>query len=162
MTSSPPTTLARWQRSASSSSSNPPAASCWCWPARSRWSQPTRRWLDLYEALLATPFKIQLGAFALDKSLGVWINDLLMAIFFLLVGLEIKREVVMGELSDPAEVALPAIAALGGMVVPARDLRRASTGATRSASAAGRSPPRPTSRSRSACCRCSASASRWD
>jgi NhaA family Na+:H+ antiporter len=73
----------------------------------------------LYEALLATPFKIQLGSFALDKSLGVWINDLLMAIFFLLVGLEIKREVVMGELSDKAKVALPAIAAVGGMIVPA-------------------------------------------
>ena len=73
----------------------------------------------LYESFLATPFKIQLGEFALDKSLGVWINDLLMAIFFLLVGLEIKREVVMGELSDKAKVALPAIAAVGGMVVPA-------------------------------------------
>ncbi len=73
----------------------------------------------LYESFLATPFKIQLGEFALDKSLGVWINDLLMAIFFLLVGLEIKREVVMGELSDAAKVALPAIAAVGGMVVPA-------------------------------------------
>ena len=72
-----------------------------------------------YEALLATQFKIQLGEFALDKPLVVWVNDLLMAIFFLLVGLEIKREVVMGELSDRAKVALPAVAAVGGMVVPA-------------------------------------------
>jgi NhaA family Na+:H+ antiporter len=72
-----------------------------------------------YEALLSTHFKIQFGTFALDKPLVVWINDLLMAIFFLLVGLEIKREVVMGELSDGAKVALPAIAALGGMLVPA-------------------------------------------
>jgi NhaA family Na+:H+ antiporter len=72
---------------------------------------------DWYEALLATQFKIQLGEFKLDKPLVVWINDLLMAIFFLLVGLEIKREVVMGELSDRAKVALPAIAAAGGMVV---------------------------------------------
>jgi NhaA family Na+:H+ antiporter len=72
-----------------------------------------------YEALLETPFKIQLGGFALDKPLVVWVNDLLMAIFFLLVGLEIKREVVMGELSDTAKVALPAVAALGGMLVPA-------------------------------------------
>jgi len=72
-----------------------------------------------YEALLGTHFKIQLGSFALDKPLVVWVNDLLMAIFFLLVGLEIKREVVMGELSDGAKVALPAVAALGGMVVPA-------------------------------------------
>ena len=72
-----------------------------------------------YEALLSTPFKIQVGEFKLDKPLVVWVNDLLMAIFFLLVGLEIKREVVMGELSDTAKVALPAIAALGGMLVPA-------------------------------------------
>jgi len=72
-----------------------------------------------YEALLSTPFKIQLGDFTLDKALVVWVNDLLMAIFFLLVGLEIKREVVMGELSDGAKVALPAVAAVGGMVVPA-------------------------------------------
>ena len=72
-----------------------------------------------YEALLSTPFKIQLGDFKLDKPLVVWVNDLLMAIFFLLVGLEIKREVVVGELSDRAKVALPAVAAIGGMVVPA-------------------------------------------
>jgi NhaA family Na+:H+ antiporter len=72
-----------------------------------------------YDALLSAPFKIQLGDFKLDKPLVIWVNDLLMAIFFLLVGLEIKREVVTGELSDRAKVALPAIAALGGMVVPA-------------------------------------------
>jgi NhaA family Na+:H+ antiporter len=74
---------------------------------------------DWYEALLATHFKVQFGAHALDKPLVVWVNDLLMAIFFLLVGLEIKREVVMGELADASKVALPAIAALGGMIVPA-------------------------------------------
>ena len=79
-------------------------------------NSPLSAW---YDALLQVPFKIQLGDFKLDKPLVVWINDLLMAIFFLLVGLEIKREVVMGELSDRAKVALPAIAALGGMVVPA-------------------------------------------
>jgi NhaA family Na+:H+ antiporter len=54
-----------------------------------------------------------------DKTLLIWINDLLMAIFFLLVGLEIKREIVVGELSDPSRVALPAVAAVGGMLVPA-------------------------------------------
>jgi NhaA family Na+:H+ antiporter len=74
---------------------------------------------ELYQALLQTPIKLQIGALVLDKTLLIWINDLLMAIFFLLVGLEIKREVVSGELSDPARVALPAIAALGGMIVPA-------------------------------------------
>lgn len=72
-----------------------------------------------YQALLAVPVKVQVGGLVLDKSLLVWINDLLMAIFFLLVGLEIKREAVMGELADPAKVALPAFAALGGMAVPA-------------------------------------------
>jgi Na+:H+ antiporter, NhaA family len=74
---------------------------------------------ELYQALLQTPIKLQIGALVLDKTLQIWINDLLMAIFFLLVGLEIKREVVSGELSDRARVALPAIAALGGMIVPA-------------------------------------------
>jgi len=75
--------------------------------------------LDLYQALLQTPIKVQVGNVLFDKTLLIWINDLLMAIFFLLVGLEIKREVVAGELSERAKVALPAIAALGGMIVPA-------------------------------------------
>jgi NhaA family Na+:H+ antiporter len=74
---------------------------------------------DLYQALLQTPIKLQVGSFTLDKTLLIWINDLLMAIFFLLIGLEIKREVVAGELSDRSKVALPVIAALGGMLVPA-------------------------------------------
>lgn len=72
-----------------------------------------------YLALLQTPFTVQVGPLLLDKTVLIWINDLLMAVFFVLVGLEIKREVVSGELSDPAKVALPAIAAIGGMVVPA-------------------------------------------
>jgi NhaA family Na+:H+ antiporter len=73
-----------------------------------------------YEAALNVHFKIELGDFfKLDKPLVIWINDLLMAIFFLLVGLEIKREVVSGELSEPAKFALPAMAAAGGMLVPA-------------------------------------------
>ena len=74
---------------------------------------------ELYQAFLQTPIKLQVGAFKLDKTLLIWINDLLMAVFFLLIGLEIKREVVAGELSDRSKVALPAIAALGGMIVPA-------------------------------------------
>lgn len=74
---------------------------------------------DLYHAFLQMPVKLQVGALKFDKTLLLWIDDLLMAIFFLLVGLEIKREVVSGELSDPSKVALPAVAALGGMMVPA-------------------------------------------
>jgi Na+:H+ antiporter, NhaA family len=62
---------------------------------------------------------VKLGDVGLDKSLGHWINDGLMAIFFFLVGLEIKRELIEGELSRPRQAALPAIAAIGGMAAPA-------------------------------------------
>ncbi len=73
----------------------------------------------LYDALLDTPLGIRVGALAIDKPLLLWINDGMMAVFFFLIGLEIKREVLDGELSDPRRMALPAIAAIGGMVVPA-------------------------------------------
>jgi NhaA family Na+:H+ antiporter len=73
----------------------------------------------VYEALLETHVPIGLAPFALDKSLLHWINDGLMAIFFFLVGLEIKRELVVGELSTAKQAALPVVAALGGMIVPA-------------------------------------------
>ena len=79
-------------------------------------NSPLSAW---YTALLDLPLRIQLGGLELHKPLLLWVNDLLMAIFFVLVGLEIKREVVTGELSEPARIALPAIAAVGGMVVPA-------------------------------------------
>ena len=72
-----------------------------------------------YDALLSTPMQIRVGPLEIAKPLLLWINDGLMAIFFFLVGLEIKREVVQGELSDFDKAALPLFAAAGGMVVPA-------------------------------------------
>ena len=73
----------------------------------------------LYDALLATPGKVALGALKLEKPALLWINDGLMAVFFLLVGLEVKREVLEGELSRPEQIVLPGLGAVGGMLVPA-------------------------------------------
>ncbi|MCG6976206.1 MAG: Na+/H+ antiporter NhaA [Acidiferrobacterales bacterium] len=72
-----------------------------------------------YEHLQHLPFAIQLGSWELKKSLHHWINDGLMAIFFFVVGLEIKREILVGELADIRKAVLPVTAAIGGMVVPA-------------------------------------------
>lgn len=72
-----------------------------------------------YSGFLATPVEVQFGAFEIAKPLLLWINDGLMAIFFFLVGLEIKKEVMEGELSSFDKAALPLFAALGGIIAPA-------------------------------------------
>jgi Na+:H+ antiporter, NhaA family len=76
-------------------------------------------WADTYHHLLSTMVVIGAGGHALSLSVHQWINDGLMAVFFLLVGLEIKREVLAGELTSPRQAALPIAAAIGGMAVPA-------------------------------------------
>jgi NhaA family Na+:H+ antiporter len=72
-----------------------------------------------YRELLSLPVAFRVGPLELGKALHLWIDDGLMALFFLLVGLEIKREVMQGELSSVSQVGLPLVAAVAGMVVPA-------------------------------------------
>ena len=72
-----------------------------------------------YFSILEERLTIELFGFHLDESVLEFINDGLMAIFFFVVGLEIKRELVLGDLRDPRAAALPVMAALGGMAVPA-------------------------------------------
>ena len=72
-----------------------------------------------YFGALDTPVSVAVGSFAIDKPLLLWINDGLMAVFFFLVGLEVKREVVEGQLSSWNQASLPLVAAIGGMAMPA-------------------------------------------
>jgi len=74
---------------------------------------------ELYSALLETTVAVQVGALSINKPLLLWVNDGLMAVFFFLIGLEIKREVMEGELSSFSQIVLPGMGALGGMVMPA-------------------------------------------
>ena len=74
---------------------------------------------DTYEDIWATNFSVSVGPVTLSYSVLHWINDGLMAIFFLVIGLEIKREVLVGELRSRRRAMLPAAAAVGGAIVPA-------------------------------------------
>jgi NhaA family Na+:H+ antiporter len=77
------------------------------------------QWADSYFELWAAPLTVSLGDLTVSESLLHWINDGLMAIFFLVVGLEIKRELLVGELDSPRRAALPIAAAIGGAILPA-------------------------------------------
>ena len=71
-----------------------------------------------YDLFIETPVEVRIGGFEIAKPLLLWVNDGLMAVFFFLVGLEVKREILEGELSRPANVLLPALGAVGGVVAP--------------------------------------------
>jgi NhaA family Na+:H+ antiporter len=73
----------------------------------------------VYEWILGLHLTVTIGGLGVDKPLLLWVNDALMVFFFMLVGLELKREVVEGQLSKPDQVALPVLAAVGGLVLPA-------------------------------------------
>ena len=72
-----------------------------------------------YHAFLETPVQLRVGALEINKNMLLWINDALMAVFFLLIGLEVKRELMQGSLASLRQAAFPVIAAIGGMIVPA-------------------------------------------
>lgn len=75
--------------------------------------------LEAYDWFLGLHLTIELGGLGVDKPLLLWINDALMVLFFMLVGLELKREMVEGQLSRPDQVVLPVLAAVGGLLIPA-------------------------------------------
>ena len=76
-------------------------------------------WADSYAALWHTPVTVGFAGLTFSRELLFWVNDALMAVFFLVVGLEIKRQLLVGELASPRRAALPIIAAAGGVLVPA-------------------------------------------
>jgi NhaA family Na+:H+ antiporter len=87
-------------------------------------------WSENYQHLIHTPLSVGVGDWVLEKSLQHWINDGLMALFFFVVGLELKREVLVGELAELRHAALPIVAAIGGMLAPALVFAAFSTDAT--------------------------------
>jgi Na+:H+ antiporter, NhaA family len=87
--------------------------------AWSCWLPPPLPWASAYQALWSTELAVEVGRWTLALDLRHWINDGLMALFFFVVGLEIRRELAVGELRSARTAALPALAALGGMALPA-------------------------------------------
>ena len=73
----------------------------------------------IYDAFINTPIHLRIGGFAVEKPMLLWVNEGLMAIFFMLLALEIKREIMEGELADVSQLSLPLVGALGGIVFPA-------------------------------------------
>lgn len=102
------------------------------------------------DALLATALEVRIGAVGLAKPLLLWINDGLMAVFFLLVGLSIKRKVREGHLASWRQAALPVVASVGGMVVPTLIYVSRSIPTLQPRSVDGQLQRRPTSHFRSA------------
>ena len=111
-------------------------------------------WSSAYEALWRTELAVEVGQWTLTLDLRHWVNDGLMALFFFVVGLEIKRELVVGELRRARTAALPVIAALGGMVLPALVFLAVTSVAMGREAGGSRWPP--TSPSPLACWPCSA------
>ena len=111
--------LALRNRSCGSSTSRPLAASSSSAPRSSPSSGRTRRGGTATTSFWSTTIGVDIGSYRFEEDLAHVVNDLLMALFFFVVGMEIKRELVVGELRDRRAVALPAMAALGGMLVPA-------------------------------------------
>ena len=114
-------------------------------------------WSDSYVSFWHRELTVGAGSLAIHEDLQHWVNDGLMALFFFVVGLEIKRELVTGELRDRKAAALPVLAALGGAILPAAIFVALTAGGA--GARGGGSPWRPTSPSRSACLRCWAIAS---
>jgi NhaA family Na+:H+ antiporter len=74
---------------------------------------------DVYGAFLNVPIQIRIGPLDIDKPLFLWVNDGLMAMFFFMIGMEVKREIMVGELADIRQIILPGMAGLGGIIFPA-------------------------------------------
>ena len=98
-------------------------------------------WQDAYQTLWSTELAVEVGRWSLALDLRHWVNEGLMALFFFVVGLEIKRELVAGELRSPRNAALPVVTALGGMVAPPWCLWSSTLAARGSGAGGSRWPP---------------------